>query len=328
MSLLKKVHIGSLTTENNIFLAPLAGFSDRIYRVLGKKFGAGLTFTEMVSAHGITLRNSTTMNLLVIGKDERPCSIQLFGSNPEIIGTAAALCNEYTADLIDINAGCSVRKVLKSGSGARLLGDPDLVYRIVKSCVNASCYPVSIKMRLGLTEERIAVLENALAAQEAGASLVTLHPRTAEERYGGEARWEYIGFVKQSLKIPVCGNGDIRTPGDAVKMVEETGCDAVMIGRAAIGNPWIVKDIMRAFESYPEKPQEVPLTKEERVRCALEHLAMSVRFKGEVRGIREVKRQLHRYLRDMSHVSKVRESLFRIETKEEAVGLLQKLLCK
>lgn len=326
MSLLKKVTIGNFITPNNVWLAPLAGIGDKSYRILHRRFGAGLTFTEMTSAHGIVYGNSKTFDLARLTRKERPAGIQVFGSNPEIMGMAVSLLSEYPADIIDINGGCSVPKVLKTGAGARLLDDPDRFYAVIKACVDASIRPVSVKIRLGPSQDRINVIENALAAQEAGASLLTLHPRTAKARYRGKADWEYIGLVKQKLEIPVCGNGDILSPQDAVRMILETGCDAVMIGRAAIGNPWIIRDTIQALSLYPERIEEHLPSTEERVRCALEHLDLIVSFKGETRGVREAKRHLYRYLKGIPHVARLRESIFLVDSKQEARERIQALL--
>jgi tRNA-dihydrouridine synthase B len=326
MPLIAKVKIRDLMVPNNVWLAPLAGIGDRSYRILHRRFGAGLTFTEMTSAHGIVNGSPKTIELTRLSKRERPAGIQVFGSNPEIMGSAVASLAEFGADLIDINGGCSVPKVLKNGAGAKLLRKPEQFYAVVKACVDASIRPVSVKIRLGLSEDRINVIENALAAQEAGASLLTLHPRTAESKYRGSAHWEYIGLVKQSLAIPVCGNGDITSPGDAVRMILETGCDAVMIGRAAIGNPWIIRDTVRALEAYPELIEESRPSVEERVRCALEHLDLIVSFKGETRGVREVKRHLYRYLKGIPHITKLRQGLFLIDSKQEAEQRLLALI--
>lgn len=326
MSLLKKLKIGSLILKNNVFLAPLAGIGEASFRILAKRFGAGLTFTGMVSSYGIIKGNKNTLDLLKITTEERPVGIQIFGSNPEIMGNAAFQLSRFPVDLIDINGGCSVRKVLKSGSGARILLDPSEFFKIVKACVENSSYPVSVKIRLGLKEEKINVLENALAAQEAGASLLTLHPRTAEDNFRICARWEYIGLVKQTLKIPVCGNGDIKTPEDAVRMMVETGCDAVMIGRSAIGNPWILGQTIRTFEAYPERVNMNPPSNEERIHLALEHLASMCLKKGEVRGTREVKKHLFRYVKGIHNGSKVRKILMETEKQREAVQTLTSLL--
>jgi nifR3 family TIM-barrel protein len=325
MSLLKRVRIGTLLTDNNVFLAPLAGIGDRSYRILGMRFGAGLSFTEMVSAHGLANESRKTVELLLLTRRERPAGIQIFGNSPEVMGSAAALCGGHPADLLDINAGCSVRKVLKTGAGAGMLGDPERFYRVVRACVEASCYPVSVKLRLGLGEDSILVLENALAAQEAGAALLTLHPRTARDGYGGRARWEYIALVKERLLIPVCGNGDIRAPLDAVRMIRETGCDAVMIGRAAMGNPWLVRETVAALSGYPEFSPVGEPSPGERVELALEHLRLVVAHKGEARGVREAKRHLHRYLRGVPGASRVRERIFGLESLAEAEERLREL---
>jgi len=326
MSLLKKIKIGNFYTENNVFLAPLAGIGDKSYRILGKRFGAGLTFTEMVSAHGIVNGNQKTLDLLRLTKKERPSGIQIFGSNPEIMSSAVSICNEYPADLIDINGGCSVKKVLKAGSGAKILEEPEKFYDIVRACASASIYPISVMIRLGLTEDRINVVENAIAAEEAGSSLLILHARTAASKYRGKAKWDYIGLVKENLSIPVCGNGDIRTPEDAIKMITETGCDAVMVGRAAIGNPWLLNNIVNVFESYPNRAESEYPTGEEKIRLALTHLNMIISHKGEVRGIKEVKRILYRYLREIPDIAKFRESIFHIDSKDDAYKCLSSIL--
>ncbi|MBN2324175.1 MAG: tRNA dihydrouridine synthase DusB [Spirochaetes bacterium] len=326
MSLLRSVAIGDLLVKNNVWLAPLAGVGDRSFRIMQKRFGAGMTFTEMTSAHGLVHNSKKTFELATLTKRERPAGIQVFGSNPEIMAEAVSLLGEYPADIIDINCGCSVPKVLKTGAGAGLLADPGRLYLVVKACVTSSIRPVSVKLRLGLTEDGINVVENALASQEAGASLVTLHPRTASAGYTQDARWEYIRLVKERLSIPVCGNGDIRSPGDAVRMAEETGCDAVMIGRAAIGNPWLIRDTVAAFEAYPETVLYTIPTAEQRVDCALEHLDLIVSFKGEKRGVREIKRHLFRYLKGIPNATHVRKSIFLVESKLQAQQRIRSLL--
>jgi len=325
LSLLKEVSIGNLVTKNNIFLAPLAGVGDAAYRVIGKKFGAGLTCTEMVSSCGIIRSNPKTFSLLKISRSERPAGIQLFGSDPGTMAEAAHICSGYPADFIDINAGCSVKKVLKTGAGAMLLNNPDHLYILIRACVSATDLPVTVKMRLGLSEDRITVIENTHAAREAGASLITLHPRTAAQGYAGKARWEYIALIKELAGIPVCGNGDIKTALDAVKMIEETSCDAVMIGRAAIGNPWILTHIGAALKAHPYSPEVRPPGYEQRIHQALEHLDLIVRKKGELKGVQEIKKHIHRYLRDIPYAASVREGIFKIDSREEAEHLLLSL---
>jgi len=326
MSILKPLKIGSLETSNNVFLAPLAGIGDNAFRIIGRQYGAGLTFTEMISAHGLVNGNYRSHELLRITKREKPCALQLFGANEDILARAIMICSEYDPDMIDINAGCSVKKVLKTGAGANLLRDADNFYRIMRTCVSVSPYPVSVKTRLGLTEKTINIIEIAQAAEEAGVKLFTLHPRTASQGYSGSARWEYIAQVKNVLRIPVCGNGDIRASGDGIKMVEETGCDAVMIGRGAIGNPWLLRNIVEAFRLYPKEYRDYEPDFNERIKMAIEHFNMVVRFKGEEKATGEVKRYLHRYLKGIPGAPDLRKRLVSSSTATEMNGFLFSLL--
>jgi tRNA-dihydrouridine synthase B len=327
MSLLKPVTIGNLEIQNNLFLAPLAGIGDNAFRVLGRRYGAGLTFSEMVSANGIVRGNMKTLDLLRITDDERPLGIQLFGSDPGIMGDAVGevFSGANRPELIDVNGGCSVRKVLKTGSGAAILADPSHFHRLLRACVDASPFPVSVKIRLGMGEDSINVVENALAAQDAGVALLTLHPRTAAAKYSGIARWEYIARVKEAVGIPVCGNGDIRSGGDAVRMIEETGCDALMVGRAIVGNPWLLAEIVATLDAHPgasgyERPSAAA-----RIALALEHLDLAISFKGERRAVGEMKRHLHRYIRGMRDAAAAREEIFRSESVEDMRGALHSL---
>jgi nifR3 family TIM-barrel protein len=326
VSLLKSVHIRNLVTSNNLFLAPLAGIGDNAYRIMGTCFGAGLVFSEMVSANGIVRGNQKTLELMRIDDRERPLGLQLFGSDPVVMAEAATMAAEHGPDLIDINCGCSVKKVLKTGSGAALLGDPDRVFHMVRGCVRGSGLPVSVKIRLGLREENINVVEIGRAAQEAGAALVTLHARTAAAKYTGHAQWKYIALLKESVSIPVCGNGDVRCGGDAVAMIGETGCDAVMVGRGAIGNPWLLREIVAALEGGDGNGTYKVPSARERVECALEHLDLAISFKGEHRAVRDMKRHLHRYIRGMRDAAWVRARLFRAENAEQMLALLRPLI--
>jgi len=342
MSLLKPIEIGKFYTQNNVFVAPLAGISDNPFRTIVRRFGAGLTFTGMVSSYGIIRGDKSNLDLLIITDAERPAGVQIFGEDPLTMGSAASICNQFQFDLLDINCGCSVLKVFKTGAGAGILSDPYRLYRVVHACVHAQSRPVSVKLRLGVSSDRINVIENASAAQEAGASLITLHPRTADEGYRGQASWEYIAMVKDLVRIPVCGNGDIRTPADAIRMVCETGCDAVMVGRGAVGNPWLIRDIIDAFMSYPEcnndghpyrYPENYPGEVKnktpgvaERLRCAVEHLKLMVRFKGEERALKDAKHYLHHYLRGFSGAADLRKSLMKAGSVREFFEIAGKLI--
>jgi len=323
MPLLKSVKIDNILTSNNVFLAPMAGITDISYRLIAKRFGVGLLFTEMVSSYAIIYRNRETDRICKIAKEERPVGIQLFGSKAGIMEEAAKILEEkYRPDIIDINAGCPVRKVLKSGAGAKLLESPEKLFDILKRIVNVIDIPVTVKMRLGINKGRINILENSLAAQEAGVKMVTLHPRTADEGFGGMSRWEYIAAVKERLSIPVCGNGDIKNSYDAVRMIEETNCDAIMVGRGAIGNPWLIKQIVSAFSVYPEDfiPDDVSFA--DRFSVALDHLKLACEVKGEHRGIMELRRILPHYIKGIKNSAKIRNSIVRANSYSEIENLL------
>jgi len=324
MSLLHPVTIGSLIIENNVFLAPLAGISDVTYRIIGKKFGAGLCFTEMVSAHGLVQQNRYTRKLCKIAPEERPTAIQIFGSTPELMGKAALLLKEFKPDLIDINAGCTVPKITRSGAGVRLLENPLLFHRVIRAVVENSDVPVTVKMRLGT--DVINVMENAHAAEDAGVSLITLHPRTGKQKYTQKAQWEYIKKIKEALKIPVCGNGDIFYPEDAARMIQETGCNAVMIGRMAIGNPWSIRDTVKRLSEYPLTSTTYNPSNTEKIGMALTHLKMMCDEKGEKRGIREIRRILPRYIRGMPHAASIREKLVCAQTKKVIESILNTMI--
>ena len=323
MSLLKSVKIGNTLTSNNVFLAPMAGITDISYRLIAKRFGAGLLFTEMVSSFAVIYRNRETDRICEIAEEERPAGIQLFGSKAEIMEEAAKILEgKHRPDIININVGCPVRKVLKSGAGAKLLENPDKLFDILKRIVNVIDIPVTVKMRLGINKGRINILENALAAQEAGVKMIILHPRTADEGFGGMSRWEYIAKVKESLSIPVCGNGDIKSSYDAVKMIEETNCDAIMVGRGTIGNPWLIKQINSAFSVYPENfiPEDVSFA--DKISVALDHLKLACEVKGEHRGIRELRRILPHYIKGIKNSARIRNYIVRANSYSEMENIL------
>ena len=327
MSLLKRIKIGNIIINNNVFVAPMAGITDISFRVIAKKYGAGLLFTEMVSSYSIVYKNKKTDGICKFTDNERPIGLQLFGSNPDIMMRAAEeIVKRFRPDIIDINAGCPVNKVLKSGSGAKLLEDPKKLFKIVKMIVEMDNIPVSVKMRLGINRKRINVVENSLAVQEAGAKLITLHPRTAEDRFSNPCMWHYIALIKEKLSIPVCGNGDIKDHNDAIRMIEETNCDAIMIGRSLIGKPWVIDDIISALSFYPKKYKNRNVDIKDRISIALEHLRISCEIRGEEKGIRELRRILPYYVRGMRNSAKLRNMLVRAKKYSEVKEILESVI--
>lgn len=231
--------IGSLTIDNPFILAPLAGYSDLAFRLLCREYGASLCFSEMISCHGLHFKQKNTLDLIKTTAAERPVAMQLFGAEPEIMGEAAAILSDYPIDLIDINMGCPVKKVVKKSAGCALMKDPALAARIIRAVVKGSTVPVTVKFRSGWNHESIIACDFAKMTEDNGAAAITIHARTASDGFSGIADWRIIGAVKQVVSIPVIGNGDVKTHADGLRMLSETGCDGVMIGRAALGAPWI-----------------------------------------------------------------------------------------
>ena len=260
--------IGNLELENNVFLAPMAGVTDLPFRILCKEMGCGLVYSEMVSAKGILYDNKNTTELLEIDSKERPVAVQLFGSDPEILGAMAKKIEPYSIDIIDVNMGCPAPKIVKNGEGSCLMKTPELVGEIVKSLVESQKKPVTIKFRKGFDDEHINAVEIAKIAEANGAAAVAVHGRTREQYYSGKADWDIIKQVKAAVNIPVIGNGDVFTPQDAKNLLEYTGCDAIMVGRGAQGNPWIFQRILHYLKTGELLPEP---TAEERVEKALRH---------------------------------------------------------
>ncbi len=309
--------IGNLETRNDIFLAPMAGITDLPFRVICSELGAGLVYSEMVSAKGIFYSNQNTKDLLRIDPRERPAGIQIFGSEPEIMGEIVGrLTQDATFDFVDINMGCPAPKIVKNGEGSALMKDSALVGRIIKAVVGASKLPVTVKIRKGFNSMWINAVEIAKIAEACGASAIAVHPRTREQYYAGDADWKVIANVKKAVKIPVIGNGDIKSPQDAKAMFEQTGCDAIMIGRAAQGNPWIFHEITHYLETGEILP---PPTNEERLEMALRHARMLIDYKGEHIGLKEMRKHFCWYIKGIKGAPEARlkinmsESLAEIE---------------
>lgn len=313
--------IKDIQIDNPIVVAPMAGVSNSAFRTIVKQFGAGLVVCEMISDKGIQYRNKKTLSMLHIAENEYPLSIQIMGGNKDTLVEAAAYVAENTeAAIIDINMGCPVNKVIKCEAGARWLLNPDKVHEMVSAVVKAIEKPVTVKMRTGWDEDHLFAVENALAAQDAGASMVAMHGRTRVQMYEGKANWELLAEVASHIKgIPFIGNGDVRTPQQAKQLLDQTGVDGIMIGRAALGNPWVVKQMVH----YLETGQELPaMTARQKIDVAIEHLNRLVKLKGDREATREFRSQAHYYLKGIPRSSKVKVAINETESSERVIQML------
>lgn len=306
--------IGNVQTQNNVFLAPMAGVTDMPFRVLCKKEGAGLTYTEMVSAKGLFYKDKKTKNLLEIGEIEKPCAVQIFGSDPDIMSEIAEGLSELDIDIIDINSGCPTPKIVKNGEGSALMQNPKLFGEIVKKVSKTSKKPITIKFRKGWDEASVNAIEIAKIAEANGAAAITVHGRTREQFYSGKADWGIIKSVKEAVSIPVIGNGDIFTPQDAKKMLEYTGCDGIMIGRGAQGNPWIFKRVLTYLETGEMLPET---TVDEKINKIFEHFELMIKLKNEILAVKEMRKHISWYIKGMKDSTKVKESVNKLNTFEE-----------
>lgn len=321
--LLHELKIGSVTLENNILLAPMAGVTDLPFRLLCKEQGAGLLCMEMVSAKAILYKNKNTEELLTVDSREHPVSLQLFGSDPDIISEIAKQIEERPFDILDINMGCPVPKVVNNGDGSALMKNPRLAGEIIEKTARAIGKPVTVKIRKGFDEEHVNAVELAHIAQESGAAAVAVHGRTREQFYSGKADWDIIRQVKEAVSIPVIGNGDLLTAEDVIAMEKQTGCDGFMIARGAEGNPWIFNQILHYFKTgeYLPKPDFAEMTE-----MLLRHARMQLEFKGEYTGIREIRKHAAWYTAGYKNSSKLRGRINEVENYEQLEALFREVL--
>ena len=317
--MLSLMKIGSLSLRNNIFLAPMAGITDLSFRLLNREFGVGLAFTEMISAAGLIRGTGKTYHYLNTTPDDKPLGVQIFGSDPAVLAEAAKVITDMGVALLDINMGCPVKKVVKTGAGAALLKDISRIGSILQAVRRATSLPLTVKMRSGWRHSDMNYLEVARVAEDCGVDAIILHPRTADQGFSGFADWSLIGIVKNHVKVPVIGNGDIRTADDALRMIRMTGCDGVLVGRGALGNPWIFKDMMSKRQG-----QQALLspTSEERERVIRHHLTMVVAVLGESIGVRNFRKHLLWYTKGLRGGSRFRQWIGLTKDRE---GLLNEL---
>lgn len=320
---MKTLQIGNVTLENNLVLGPMAGVTDLPFRLLCKEQGAGLLCMEMVSAKGIYYNNKNTEQLLAIDEREHPVSLQLFGSDPEIMSEMAKKIEERPFDILDINMGCPVPKVVNNGDGSALMKNPVLAGKIIEKTARAIKKPVTVKIRKGFDDAHINAVEMAKVAEASGAAAIAVHGRTREQYYSGRADWDIIRQVKGAVKIPVIGNGDILTPEDAIRMEEQTGCDGFMIARGAQGNPWIFAQILHYFKTGEHLPKP---TAEEMVQMMLRHAKMQLAFKGDYTGIREIRKHAAWYTAGYPNAARLRSAINEVESYEQLEELFGRFL--
>ena len=315
--------IGSLQINNPIFLAPMAGVTDRPFRLICKKKGAGMMYTEFVSANGIIRENQKTLDMIKFSDIERPLGVQIFGDESDIIGKSAKLISErFNPDIIDINFGCPVPKIANKGAGSGALKDKNLMKDIVKEVIkNSSDIPVTVKMRAGWDSNSIISTEAGLMLEGLGVQAITLHPRTRSQSFKGCADWELIRELKETVNIPVIGNGDIKDPDDAIKMFHKTNCDAIMIARAVLGNPWILESIFNKLNGLKNKP----VTISDRINICKEHFSLLLEDKNEQVCINYTKKHFNWYLKGFDGASKLRRKFMKVKSTKEISNLLDSI---
>lgn len=316
--------IGDIEMKNQVVLAPMAGVCNPAFRLIAKEFGCGLVCAEMVSDKAILHGNKRTMEMLYVDDREKPLSLQIFGGDRKSLVEAAKYVDKHTnADIIDINMGCPVPKVTKCDAGAKWLLDPQKIEEMVSAVVDAVDKPVTVKMRMGWDDEHIYAVENARAVERAGGKAVTIHGRTREQMYTGKANWDIIKQVKEAVSIPVIGNGDVFTPEDAKRMLEHTGCDGVMIGRGALGNPWMLYRTVHYLTTGELLPEPSP---REKIRIAVLHLDRLVALKGEAVAVKEMRKHMAWYLKGLPGAARIKERIMEETERDRMVAILEEFV--
>ena len=315
--------IGNVQLDNEVFLSPMAGVTDLPFRTICKEKGCGMLYTEMINAKALCYDDENTKKMLNLEDDGHPVAVQIFGSDPEYMGKAASIMNQYTNDILDINMGCPAPKVIKNGDGSALMRNPKLAAEVLTAVVKNSKKPVTLKIRKGWDDNSVNALEIAKIAEECGISALAIHGRTREQFYSGKADWDIIAEIKQSINIPVIGNGDVFDVQDAVNMLEKTKCDAIMIGRGSQGNPWIFNRInhyMKTGEVLPEP------TLEEKISTAIKHMNLAVAEHGEYVAVREMRKHIGWYLKGLKNSAKYRDQINKITDYKEVIAMLEEYM--